>query len=69
MTYSNECPNCGNMMVGIECLDEEYDEVGIYCRSMEGQCPICGRRFEWIEKFEYTGVVAMREIAQNEDYW
>ena len=64
--YWASCPNCGADIIYNSFAYDDYDE-NVYFKGT-GQCPDCGKKWEWEEKFVLSEIRSFKEVREEEDY-
>lgn len=60
------CPNCGADIDYSSFTYDGYEEREVYFKGA-GECPDCGKEWEWEEKFILDDIRFFKEVRENED--
>ena len=60
------CPNCGADIDYSSFTYNGYEENEVYFEGA-GECPDCGKKWEWEEKFILDDIRFFKEVRKNED--
>ena len=54
------CPLC---KVDIECIDtiDSYEDISTVKYLCIGQCPVCGKEYQWLEVYEFSHIKDLEE--------
>ena len=65
-TYWAICPNCGaDIKYSSFTFNDGYDNEAYFAGA--GECPDCGKKWEWEEKFILDDIRFFKEVRENED--
>ena len=64
MSKTVKCTNCNEEVIEMDCYDHSmYDDVVI--TKHVGECPICGKEFQWVCEYKLNKISNVEEILQR----